>query len=238
MKKTIFKADERGFTNHKWLKSYHTFSFANYYDENRSGFGKLLVLNEDSVQPGAGFGTHTHDNMEIISIPLMGQMAHKDNLGNESIIKKGEVQVISAGKGLTHSEFNPSRTNGLHFLEIWIIPDQVNVEPRYQVKSFKIKDNVWAPIIRQDKLEGCLSIYQDASLYYGKFNKNIFLSYSLINPFHGIFLMVINGKIEILEEHLHQYDGLAMEGKAVIDIYCLDDSDLLLIEIPLETEET
>jgi redox-sensitive bicupin YhaK (pirin superfamily) len=238
MKKTIYRADERGFTNHKWLKSYHTFNFANYYEEDRSGFGKLLVLNEDSVQPGTGFGTHRHDNVEIISIPLDGELSHKDDFGNESIIHKGEIQVISAGKGYTHSESNPSETELLHFLEIWILPNRINGEPRYQVRYFDFEKDKWVPIIHPDQPDGTLSIYQDACFCLGKFEKNVRSVYNPAHPLHGIFLMVLSGRIEVMEEQLHQYDAIALEGASVINIRCLDDSDILLIEIPTRNEGT
>ncbi len=234
MTKTIYKAEERGFTNHKWLKSYHTFNFANFYDEERTGFGKLLVLNEDLVQPKMGFGTHMHDNMEIISIPLRGKMAHKDDFGNEILINQGEIQVISAGKGLTHTEFNPSETDLLHFLEIWILPDQVDVKPRYQVKHFDLSMDKWVPIIHPHMLEGSLPIYQEACLSLGRFNKKTSRKYHSFHPFHGIFLTVIHGKVEVMEEQLHQFDAIAMEGVPEIEILCHEDSDILVIESPME----
>ena len=233
MKKTIYSADERGFTNHKWLKSYHTFNFANYYQEDRSGFGRLLVLNEDSVQPGTGFGTHRHDNVEIISIPLEGELLHKDDFGNESIIHKGDIQVISAGKGYTHSESNPSETKILHFLEIWILPNRIDGEPRYQVKHFGFERDKWVPIVGPGQPVGTLSVYQDAFLCLGKFGRNSTSAYSLAYPLNGIFLMVLNGRIMVMEEPLHQYDAIALDGASVINIHCLDDSDILLIEIPI-----
>jgi len=233
MKKALYTADDRGFTNHKWLKSYHTFSFANYYDEKKSGFGKLLVLNEDTVQPDSGYGTHEHDNMEIISIPLAGGMTHKDNFGNEKTIRKGDVQVISAGNGITHTEYNTSKTEALHFLEIWVLPDRVNGEPNYQSKNFKFNYGSWSPIIRPDGRGGCMTIYQDLFLYLGRFRKNESLTSPLNQKHHGLFLMVIDGNIRISEEVLHQYDAIGMEDISSAQIHCLEDSDLLLIEVPM-----
>ncbi len=233
MKKTIYRAEERGFTNLKWLKSYHTFNFANYYEEDRSGFGSLLVLNEDSVQPGSGYGNHKHDNVEIISIPLDGSLAHKDDFGNESIISRGKVQVISAGKGLTHAEYNPSRTENLHFLEIWFLPDQIDGEPRHQILDCDFEKDKWASIIHPDRRDGSLSLYLDACLCLGKFEKNIAPIYRPTNPHHGIFMMILKGKIQVMEEQMHQYDAIALEGLSIIHLDCLEDSDILLIEIPM-----
>jgi len=150
MRKTIYRADERGFANHGWLRTYHIFSFANYYDEERMGFGLLRVFNDDFVEPGMGFGTHPHDNMEIISIPLEGVMAHKDSQGNEFTIKQDDIQVMSAGSGLTHSEYNYSKDNKLNFLQLWVFPDIYNTEPSYQQKSFQFPQNEWVLVVSPD----------------------------------------------------------------------------------------
>jgi len=238
MKKTIYRAENRGFTNLNWLKSYHTFNFANYYEEDRSGFGNLMVLNVDSVQPGAGYGTHQHDNVEIISIPLLGKIAHKDDFGNESTICRGEVQVISAGRGMTHSEFNPSPTDLLHFLEIWILPNRVDGDPRHQVKRFTSRKDKWAPVIHPQQKDETLSIYQDACLCLGKFDRNVMTEYQQDHPYHGTFLMVLGGKIEVMEEQLHPYDAIGLEETPSIQINCLEESQILVIEIPMRKAET
>ncbi len=234
MKKTIYRADDRGFTNHGWLKSYHTFSFANYYEESKCGFGKLLVFNDDIVQPDSGFGTHAHDNMEIISIPLMGTLEHKDSIGNNHIIKKGNIQVMSAGTGLTHSEYNPSTENPLHFLQLWILPDKPNIKPVYQQQHFKFVYDTMVPVITPKKQNGSMSIHQDAYLYLGKFRKNNSFIYQLSHSQHGVFVFVIEGRIKINEEFLHKNDAIGAEGFSDITILFQDNSDILLLEIPMD----
>jgi len=235
MKKTIYKGDERGFTNHGWLKSYHTFSFANYYEESKCGFGKLLVFNDDTVQPDSGFGTHAHDNMEIISIPLMGTLAHKDSFGNDYVINKGDIQVMSAGTGLTHAEFNPSNEESLHFLQIWILPDKPNIDPRYQQQHFNFDYDIFVPVITPEELYGSMSIYQDAYLYLGKFKKNKSFGYKLSNPDHGVFVFIIDGRINVKDELLHKNDAIGLEELSNININFLENTDILLLEIPMET---
>jgi redox-sensitive bicupin YhaK (pirin superfamily) len=234
MKRTIYRAEDRGFTNLNWLKSYHTFNFANYFEEDRSGFGKLMVLNEDTVQPGTGYGTQRHDNVEIISFPLEGKITHKDDLGNASIVQKGDVQVISAGKGITHSEHNPSTSDILHFLEIWILPDNIDRDPRYQVRCPQVRKNQWSPVIHPDPKEGALSIYQDAFLYLGRFEMGAVTQYLQVHPHHGTFLILLKGRIRVLEEQLQQFDSMTVEGNPSIQMICLEDSDILTIEIPVD----
>jgi redox-sensitive bicupin YhaK (pirin superfamily) len=216
------------------LKSYHTFNFANFYDEQKTGFGKLLVLNDNEVQQNAGFGTHTHDNMEIISIPLSGRLSHKDNFGNEYVIGKGDVQVISAGTGMRHSEFNISKTEPLHFLEIWILPDEVNRKPLYQHKHFEYRFGKLIPIIRPDGKHNSLTIFQNVYLYLGKFRKNSSHSYSLNTENNGIFVMVLKGKIFLSEETLHQYDALGIDNTNKLEITFPEESDILLMELPMQ----
>jgi len=238
MKKAIYRAEKRGFTHHNWLKSYHTFNFANYYEDGRSGFGKLVVINEDTVQPGKGYGTRRHDNVEIISMPLSGEIAHKDDFGNETLIHEGMVQVISAGKGLTHSEFNPSETKPLHFLEIWILPNRIDGEPHYQVQKFKPREDHWFPVLHPEKVDGTLSIYQDACLCLGRFGKNAAPAYNQRRPGCGIFVMILKGRIMILDDELHPYDAIGLKDSTLIKMQCLEDSDILVIEIPMENSDS
>src|ERR1700691_6170591 len=168
----IRRASDRGFADHGWLKSFHSFSFADYFDPKHVEFGPLRVINEDRVQPGAGFGTHGHRDMEIISYVLSGELAHKDSMGNGSTIRPGDVQRMSAGSGVRHSEFNPSKTAGTHFLQIWIQPDQVNIEPSYEEKRFAPaeKRGRLRLIVSPDRAHGSLLIHQDARIYAGLFS--------------------------------------------------------------------
>ena len=189
------KAASRGFADHGWLKSHHTFSFANYYDPERINFGALRVLNDDFVEAGMGFGTHPHSNMEIISIPLEGDLEHKDSMGNTTIIRNGDIQVMSAGRGITHSEYNKNEDIPVKFLQIWVIPNQKNVTPRYDQISLNPDD-------RRDRLQQILSpnkadqgvwIHQDAWFHMGTFSKGHQETYTLKREGNGIYVFLISG---------------------------------------------
>jgi redox-sensitive bicupin YhaK (pirin superfamily) len=234
MSKTIYRGDERGFANHGWLKTYHLFSFANYYDEERMGFGSLRVLNDDFVEPGMGFGTHPHDNMEIISIPLDGIMAHKDSQGNEYIIKVGDVQVMSAGTGLTHSEYNYSGDHKLNFLQIWVLPNTYNTEPFYEQKSFVYPENELVLIVSADREDGSLPIRQDAYFYLGRFIKDTIRKYKRRSESNGLFLFVIEGRLSIENESLHKRDAIGLEVAGETTIQFEEDSYIMLIDIPMK----
>jgi redox-sensitive bicupin YhaK (pirin superfamily) len=234
MRKTIYRADERGFANHGWLKTYHIFSFANYYDEERMGFGLLRVFNDDIVEPGRGFGTHPHDNMEIISIPLDGVMAHKDSRGNEYTIKEGDIQVMSAGSGLTHSEYNYSKDNSLNFLQLWVFPDIYNTVPDYQQKTFHFSQNELVLVVSPDEANQSLPIKQNAFFYLGRFSKGESLEYIRQSVSNGIFVFVVNGKILIEGESLHKRDAIGIENTDAIHIIFKENSFILLIEIPIK----
>ena len=234
MSKTIYRAEERGFANHGWLKTHHVFSFANYYDEERMGFGLLRVFNDDFVEPGMGFGTHPHDNMEIISIPLEGIMAHKDSQGNEVTIKPGDIQIMSAGSGLTHSEYNYSREQKLNFLQLWVFPDRYDTRPGYLQKSFPYPQNDLVLIISPGGAENSLPIKQNAFFYLGKFNKGASRTYQRISDSNGIFIFVIEGKLEVENESLHRRDAIGIEDMDQIRIRISEDAFLLLAEIPMK----
>ena len=180
------KADTRGFANHGWLKSHHTFSFANYYQADRMGFGALRVINDDSVDKGMGFGTHPHQDMEIISIPLEGVLEHKDSMGNSSQIKKGEVQIMSAGTGIYHSEYNGSKTQPVKFLQIWILPKKLRVEPRYEQKEFALKANELKLVVSPDGRDGSLTINQDAFFSRGHFQAGGKFDYKMMKEGSGL----------------------------------------------------
>jgi redox-sensitive bicupin YhaK (pirin superfamily) len=235
MKKYLYKADNRGFSNHGWLKSYHMFSFANYYDDTRINFGNLRVLNDEFVDPEGRFGPNTHDNMEMIFIPLEGQIIYQDANGNEQTSSKGDIQIISAGKGITHSEYNPSKKNLLNFLQIWIYPSRADTKPRFQRKRFKLNNNTLTNLIRPDGLYGCLSIYQETYVCYGNFSESQHLKYCRISRENGIFLFLITGRLQTEGHELHNRDGLALEDLDELNIDILENSEFLIIEIPLAT---
>lgn len=233
MRKTIYRADERGFANHGWLKTHHMFSFANYYDVDRMGFGVLRVLNDDIVEPGMGFGTHPHDNMEIVSIPLRGTMAHKDSQGNEFTIKEGDIQVMSAGTGLTHSEYNYSKEDDLSFLQIWIFPKTYNTTPSYEEKTFQFSQNEWVLVASPDRSLNSLPINQDCYFSLGKFSKEFSMKYKRKSDSNGLFIFLIDGKISVENESLHKRDAIGIENTDEIRIYLEENSFILLIDLPM-----
>jgi len=235
MKKTIHKADSRGYADHGWLKSYHTFSFADYYNPARTRFGLLRVLNDDIVEGGMGFGTHPHDNMEIITIPIKGELAHKDSTGTKEVIKANEVQIMSAGSGLTHSEFNNSPTESVNLLQIWVFPKEKNITPRYDQKVFDPADkkNKLLTVVSPEKSNGALWINQDAYFSIGNIEAGKSLTYEVKHKGNGIYLFVIDGSIEILNEKLSARDAIGIEETGNIDINALKDSEVLVIDLPM-----
>lgn len=236
MNKKIIKADSRGESNLGWLKAKFSFSFANYYNPEKIHFGALRVLNNDVVQQGMGFGTHPHQNMEIITIPLSGSIQHKDSIGNTSIIKKGEIQVMSAGTGIYHSEFNPSATEELELLQIWVIPNQMNVEPRYDQISIeeKLKINEITEILSPEKKENTVWIYQNAWFSIGKFDKSFTSNYTLNQSENGVYLFVIQGSIEVENEVLNNRDAMEITSVQEFNLKALtENAELLIIEVPM-----
>tara|TARA_R110001632_G_scaffold43376_6_gene110071 strand:+ start:72592 stop:73305 length:714 start_codon:yes stop_codon:yes gene_type:complete len=236
MKTIKHLANTRGAANHGWLKSHHSFSFANYYNPERMNFGVLRVLNDDIVQPKMGFGTHPHQNMEIISIPLKGALSHKDNMNNKRSIEVGEVQVMSAGTGLTHSEFNDSKTEEVNFLQLWIVPEEQNVTPNYEQKLFDVKGRVnkfQTLVSPQDNLvEGSLGIHQQASILIGIFDKGKESSYT-INKDKGVYVFLLEGEIEVNGETLYKRDALGVWDTDSIIIKSQENSEILLIDVPM-----
>lgn len=236
MKNTIIhKANTRGYADHGWLKTHHTFSFANYYNNERVHFGMLRVLNDDWIEGGKGFGTHPHDNMEIITIPLSGAIAHKDSMGNSSVIQHGEVQVMSAGTGITHSEFNADGSMPVTILQIWVFPNQREVEPRYdQIKL--------DPSMRKNKLQQILSpnpddegvwIYQNAWFHLADMDQNLELEYPLKQKENGVYAFVIKGDITINGENLQERDGMGIWNIDKLDIKANSQAEVLLMEVPM-----
>jgi len=231
----LHKSASRGHANHGWLDSYHTFSFAGYYDPERVHFGALRVLNDDTVAPGMGFGTHPHDNMEIISIPLEGDLEHKDSMGNVTVIKNGDIQVMSAGTGIMHSEYNKNSDRRVKFLQIWVIPDQKNVTPRYDQITLNLAD-------RQNQLQQILSpsaddagvwIHQQAWFHLGKLDKGFSIDYLLKAKENGVYLFVLSGKIVAGDQELNTRDGFGLWDLSQISITATTDAEILLMEVPM-----
>jgi len=234
MKKTIHKAASRGYANHGWLKSYHTFSFASYQNSERMNFGMLRVLNDDVVQPKMGFGTHPHKNMEIISIPISGALSHKDSMDNKRAIEVGEVQVMSAGTGLTHSEFNDSKTDEVNFLQLWVLPEQTEVTPYYNQKKFDAserKNKFQVVVSPKDKLvAGSLPIHQQGYISMIDLDSGFTIDYNLKN---GAYFFLIDGKVTVAGEKLDKRDAIGLEDVKNITLEAETNSKLLIIDVPM-----
>ena len=236
MKHIIHKADTRGYANHGWLKSYHTFSFAGYHNPERANFGMLRVLNDDFVDAGMGFGKHPHDNMEIISIPLSGALHHQDSTGRDKIIKTGDVQIMSAGTGIYHSEFNPSSTNKTKLLQIWVFPNKRNVTPRYQEIDIKSNEsrNEWNQIVSPNAEDAGGWIHQDAWFFLSDMDANTSKTYTFKGEVTGIYAFVIEGKISIEGQIMERRDGMGIVETSEVEIKFLENTKLLIMEVPLE----
>jgi redox-sensitive bicupin YhaK (pirin superfamily) len=232
----LHKSETRGKANHGWLNSYHTFSFAGYHNPERMNFGVIRVLNDDTVAAGMGFGTHPHDNMEIISIPLSGDLAHKDSMGNETIIRNGDIQVMSAGTGIQHSEYNYNKDKKVKFLQIWVFPNKKNVTPRYGQVTLKLED-------RQNKLQQILSpsendegvwIHQDAWFHIGKFDADFKTNYTLKKEGNGVYIFVLKGDVTINHQLLNERDGYGIWNTNQFEIQAnSQDAEVLMMEVPM-----
>lgn len=231
MNKVVHKADSRGYHDYGWLKTRHTFSFSRYFNPERMNFGVLRVLNDDIVIGGSGFDTHPHDNMEIVSIPLKGSMVHKDSTGHEMVIREGDVQIMSAGTGLYHSEYNHSGTEELNFLQIWIIPKKRNINPRYEQKTFPVKNNLLT-VISPDQSE-TLWINQDAYFSLGQTDPGRQFHYSVRKDGNGLYLFVIEGKVTLENEVLERRDGMGLNDIQSVDFQTAPDTRFLVIEVPM-----
>ncbi|HUH25729.1 MAG TPA: pirin family protein [Flavobacterium sp.] len=231
---TIHTASSRGYANHGWLKSYHTFSFAGYFNPERVHFGALRVLNDDFVAAGMGFGKHPHENMEIVSIPLEGQLAHEDSTGSKGIIKKGEIQFMSAGSGVQHSEMNASATEAVKFLQIWVIPNKTNIEPCYGQISYEVNDNEIKTLIQPNVEEGTLNLQQNAWFKLAKFNADKIFSIPVEDPINnGIYLFLLKGAIEVDGRKLTTRDAIGVWEANKIEIKTNEQSEFLIIEVPM-----
>jgi redox-sensitive bicupin YhaK (pirin superfamily) len=235
MKTVLHKANTRGHANHGWLNSFHTFSFAGYYDPTRVNFGALRVLNDDIVAGGAGFGQHPHDNMEIISIPLRGALEHGDNTGGHGVIKSGEVQIMSAGSGIAHSEKNASKTDDVNFLQVWVFPKERNIQPRYDQKLFLESDrmNKFQAVVSPEKNNGALWINQDAWFSLGKFSEGEKTTYAINKKGNGVYAFVIDGDVTINDQKLNKRDGLGIWETDTLTIVADKNAEVLLIEVPM-----
>ena len=234
MKKTIHKASSRGTADFGWLNSRHTFSFGQYYNPERVHFGMLRVLNDDIVQGGAGFPTHPHSNMEIVSIPLKGSLAHKDSTGTEKLINTGEVQIMSAGSGLTHSEYNGSKTDEVNFLQIWVFPKEKDIKPRYEQKVFESSERVdTIQTVVSPNDEKALWINQDAYFSLANLSDGNTITYPLNKAGNGVYLFVIEGKINVDGKTLDKRDAIGISDVDEFAISASENAELLFIEIPM-----
>ena len=235
MQKILFPAKERGHANHGWLKANHTFSFGGYYDPKKVNFGALRVLNDDTVAPAMGFSKHPHDNMEIVTVPLSGALKHADSEGNSAIIYAGDVQHMSAGTGIYHSEVNASHSEEVKLFQIWLFPKYKNIPPAYHQKTFDVagRNNKFQLIVSPDENDEVVLIQQDAAFYLGNFDENTESNFNKKFSENHIFLMVIEGKIEVAGETLNHRDAIGLKEINDLNIKSLaKNTQLLLIEVP------
>lgn len=235
MKTIIHTSASRGYANHGWLKSHHTFSFANYYHPERMNFGVLRVLNDDQVAGNGGFPPHPHQNMEIISIPLSGDLQHEDNMGNSTVIKEGDVQIMSAGTGVIHSEFNANEDEDVKFLQIWVIPNQQNVTPRYdQITLADLKkENALYQILSPNAGDEGVWIHQDAWFHLGEYTEDKEEEYQLKKSGNGVYLFVLEGSVKQNDTLLQRRDGMAIWETEKFKLNIKKGTKLLLMEVPM-----
>jgi redox-sensitive bicupin YhaK (pirin superfamily) len=234
--KTVFhKASERGHVNHGWLNAKHSFSFASYHDPSKVHFGLLRVLNDDIVAAGSGFGMHPHDNMEIVTIPLKGTLEHRDSMGNIGTIQPNEIQAMSAGSGLMHSEYNHSKTEEINLLQIWVFPKERNITPRYEQKVFNENDklNKFKTIVSPVKSDDTMWINQDAFFSIGKFEEAKSVDYTIQHEGNGAYIFVIEGGAKIAEQQLSKRDAIGVWDTTNIELSIDANSEILIIEVPM-----
>jgi len=236
MNTVLHKANTRGSANHGWLEVNHSFSFANYYNPERTNFGVLRVLNDDKIAPSKGFGTHPHDNMEIISIPLEGALEHKDNMGNGAVVQHGDVQVMSAGTGIRHSEFNANDDQYVKLLQIWLFPNKKNVTPRYDQISIKSieKKNEFYQVLSPNANDQGVWIHQDAWFHLGEFDKEVCTNYQINKSGNGVYAFIIEGTAEIAGQSLQKRDGFGIWNVDNFEIKADGNSRILLMEVPMQ----
>ena len=235
MKIISHPADQRGFATRGWLNSYHSFSFSQYYDPAKMNFGLLRVLNDDDVAKGMGFGAHGHDNMEIVSIPLSGALKHNDSTGREAIIKQGDVQIMSAGSGIQHSEYNDSNIDPVQFLQIWVIPKELNITPRYEQKTFNEADkkNKFLTVVSPEIEGNSIWINQDAYFSMANLDAGYEIAYQLHHEKNGVYIFLLEGEILAENQVLNRRDALGISETESINIKSKTEAKLLLIEVPM-----
>jgi quercetin 2,3-dioxygenase len=235
MKTIFYPASERGHVNFGWLNSFHSFSFGHWYDPSKVHFGALRVLNDDQVRGGGGFGSHPHDNMEIVSIPLQGELSHKDSIGTQGLIKTGDVQIMSAGTGIQHSEMNASKTDPVSFLQIWIFPKKENIPPRYDQKTFDLTQriNKWQIVVSPEEKEGGVWINQDARFGLVKLDEGKTIEFDTKFQNSGIYVFVIDGQVDAGGRQVSRRDAVGISETDKITISANEDSEILAIEVPM-----
>lgn len=231
----LHKANTRGNANHGWLQSFHTFSFANYYNPERMNFGVLRVLNDDTVAAGMGFGTHPHQNMEIISIPLVGDLEHQDSMGNKTVIRNGDIQVMSAGTGVQHSEYNKNQDKEVKFLQIWVIPNKQSVTPRYDQITLNEEErhNKLQQILSPNPEDAGVWIHQDAWFHLGKFDKDFATEYNFKKQGNGLYVFVLSGDVTVNNQELNTRDGFGIWNTDKVTIKANSEAEFLLMEVPM-----
>ena len=236
MNKVFFSADTRGHADHGWLNANYSFSFGNYFNRDRMNFGALRVLNDDTISPGKGFGYHPHENMEIITIPLKGDLEHKDSMGNLGIINEGEIQVMSAGSGIFHSEFNKNSDKSINLLQLWILPKRENVEPRYDQCSIQglRKLNSFYMVLSPHPEDNVMWIHQDAWFHLGDFDKDTSIDYELKRKGNGVYIFVIEGNFNVSNQKLNKRDALGVWNTDIISFKAQPNSRVLLVEVPMK----
>ena len=236
MQTILFKAIERGKADYGWLKANYYFSFAQYHNPQKVHFGALRVLNDDVVAGGGGFPTHPHDNMEIVTIPHTGALAHKDSSGGNGIIKAGDVQIMSAGSGVEHSEFNESKTEAVNLFQLWVFPKEKNITPRYDQRNFDVNDrkNKWQTVVSPIESDNALWINQDAKFSLATLLNGEALTFTNTFTGNGVFLVVIKGSVTINEITLNSRDAVGIYDTNSFDILATEDAELLAVEVPME----
>jgi hypothetical protein len=235
MKIIVHPSNERGSANHGWLRAKHSFSFSSWYDPNKVQFGALRVLNDDVIAPNMGFGTHPHDNMEIITIPLSGSISHQDSMGNGSVVHTGEIQVMSAGSGVQHSEYNPDPSAELSLFQIWILPNKRNVEPRYDQLPYDLSEekNQFVQVVGPNPSDKGTWIHQNAWIHLAEINTKTSLTYQMKQSGNGVYIMIIEGSAEIGSEFLNKRDAIGVWDTDSIEIKTNSSSKLIAIEVPM-----
>ena len=236
MNKVFFSADTRGHADHGWLNANYSFSFGNYFNRDRMNFGALRVLNDDTISPGKGFGSHPHENMEIITIPLKGDLEHKDSMGNSGIINEGEIQVMSAGSGIFHSEFNKNSDKSINLLQLWVLPKKQDVEPRYDQCSIEglRKPNSFYMVLSPYPEDNVMWIHQDTWFHLGDFDKVTSIDYELKREGNGVYIFVIEGNFNVSNQKLNERDALGVWNTDIISFKAQPNSRVLLVEVPMK----